>query len=259
MQQSVLITGAAKRTGKAIALHLARQGYHIILHYNRSHSAAENTLNDIQAAGGNGELLSCDLADYNAVEKIKAQFGAYKPPLRHIIANASLFSNDSLLDFTADSFQRHMDVNCRSILQLARGLHGSIPEGEVGSVCTLIDHKIFAMNADFFSYTISKYALYGATEAMALALGPKLRINGIAPGLMLQSGDQTTENFALARTLNPRQKATTVKDIARTALYLLQTESLNGAIIPVDGGQRLMNSGRDIAHVAEDLMGEQHD
>ncbi|WP_417623869.1 SDR family NAD(P)-dependent oxidoreductase [Paremcibacter congregatus] len=256
MHQSVLVTGAAKRTGKVIAQFLAAQGYHIILHCHRSKHDAEDTLREITAQGGSGNIVICDLGDYDAVETMITTLGAQTPPLRHIINNASLFEDDSLLNFTEQSFQRHMDVNCRSILQLSRGLHRLIPDGEEGSVCTVIDNKIFAMNADFFSYTISKYALSGATEAMALALAPRLRVNGIAPGLMLLSGDQSEENFALSRKMNPRQKPTEVTDIARTALYLIQTESLNGAIIPVDSGQRLMSGDRDIARLTADILKE---
>ncbi len=252
--QSVLVTGASQRIGKAIALTLAKQGYHVIIHYLASQEDAKVTKNEITNDGGSAEIWQCDLADYDAVEKSLGKLCEIMPPLRHIVNNASLFTEDSLFDFTENSLADHINTNTRSAMQMGRILHKIIPNGKTGSICNIIDAKIFSMDADYFSYTMSKYMLHGATEAMAMALSPKVRVNGISPGLMLLSGDQSPENFDVASQLNLNNSPNKIVDIARTILHCIETNSLNATIIPVDGGQRMMRFGQDIARYTYHIL-----
>jgi len=257
MNQSILITAASKRIGKCLAETLAKQGYYIYLHYHTARQGAEDTLQIIQSNGGDGTLIQCDLGDYKEVENLLSHCDNPDYPLRHVINNASQFIDDSIFDFTEHSFASHQNVNLRTPMQLARALYNMIPTGDKGSVINIIDSKVFALNPDFYSYSLSKYALLGATEMMAQAFGPKLRVNGIAPGLTLISSSQSPQNFELASHLNFIGQPLNVEDIAETALLLLTAPSINGTTIPVDGGQKMINFTGDVVNVAQEILKKQ--
>ncbi|MBL4602880.1 MAG: SDR family oxidoreductase, partial [Emcibacteraceae bacterium] len=158
------------------------------------------------------------------------------------------------VDFSEQSFASHMNINLRGPMQLSRGLHKILKDEDRGSIVNILDSKVFSLNADFFSYSLSKFGLYGATEMMAQALSPKVRVNGIAPGLTLISETQSAENFELASHLNFVGAPINVEHIAATALYLIETTSINGAVIPVDGGQKMMNFTKDVVNVATGIL-----
>lgn len=254
MADGILITAADKRIGKCLADSFAKQGYYIYLHYHRDLASADQTLNSILKRGGDGSLVQCDLDHYDQVTGLVSQCNNPDHPLRHVINNASQFINDSIFDFTETSFAAHQNVNLRAPLQLARALYQLIPEGASGSVINILDSKVFALNPDFHSYTLSKYALLGATEMMAQALSPKVRVNGIAPGLTLISSTQSEQNFELASHLNFIGAPINVEDIAETARLLITTGSINGAVIPVDGGQKMINFTGDVVNVAKQIL-----
>ncbi|MCK5425571.1 MAG: SDR family oxidoreductase [Emcibacter sp.] len=254
MAVAILITAAGKRIGKCLAEKMAREGYYIYLHYHTDKSEAEETLKSLQADGGDGTIVQCDLDQYAQVEELLSKCNNSDHPLRHIINNASQFEDDALLDFTEASFASHQNVNLRAPMQLARALYNLIPDGEKGSVINIIDSKVFALNPDFHSYTLSKYALKGATETMAQALSPKLRVNGIAPGLTLISSTQSADNFELASHLNFVGEPLKSEDIAQTAHLLITSTSINGTTIPVDGGQKMINFTGDVVNVAKKIL-----
>ncbi|WP_138378819.1 SDR family NAD(P)-dependent oxidoreductase [Luteithermobacter gelatinilyticus] len=257
MTSSILITGAAKRIGRVIALTLARAGYHIHLHYHHSQNDAEQTARDIREQGGSAQLIQADLGDAHEVDNLIPALirDSGAPPLEHVINNASRFADDTAFNFTRNSFEGHMNVNLRAPLQLARGLYRALGEDRRGSVINIIDSSVFAMNPDFFTYSLSKYGLLGATETLAMALAPRVRVNGLAPGLTLLSGDQSEENFTLAGGLNLNRQAPTPEDIATSCLHLIRTPSINAAVLPLDGGQKNLRLNRDVARIAEDLLG----
>ncbi len=254
MAEGILITAAGKRIGRGLAEYLAGQGYYIYLHYHTGRADAEHTLTHIQQQGGDGRLVACDLGDYEQTEKLVDRCRAAGHPLRHVINNASQFIDDSIFDFTADSLSSHQNVNLRAPMQLARALHGMIPDGEKGSVVNILDSKVFALNPDFHSYSLSKYALLGATEMMAQGLSPKLRVNGVAPGLTLISSSQSAQNFNLASHLNFVGQPLRVEDVAKAAALLISSPSINGATLPVDGGQKMINFTGDVVNVAEKIL-----
>ncbi|MFC7047701.1 SDR family NAD(P)-dependent oxidoreductase [Emcibacter nanhaiensis] len=259
MDSSILVTGAAKRIGRDIALTLAAAGYHIHLHYHNSGDEARQTLTDIETAGGSASLVQADLADYDAAQRLIPGLAATNtPPLRHLVNNASQFDDDTLFSLDAASFQSHMDVNLRAPLQLSRGLYDSLgTDDNKGSVVNIIDSSIFAMNPDFLSYSLSKYALSGATEASAMAMAPRVRVNAVAPGLTLLSGDQTEDNFELTRHFNLNESSSTAKDIAATVRHLIETPSFNAAVLPLDSGQKNLHMNRDVARIAEKYLGKE--
>ncbi len=256
MTEGVFITAACKRIGRYLATRIAAEGYYVYLHYHNIQTDAEETLKSIKDKGGDGCLVQCDLGQYDDVDGLLPRSNNPDHPIRHVINNASQFKDDSFLNFTAESFTSHQNVNLRAPIQLARSLYSLIPHGQKGSVINILDSKVFSLNADFMSYSLSKYALFGATEMMAQALSPKIRANGIAPGLTLISSTQSPENFALASHLNFTGEPIKPEDIAETALLLLKTTSINGATIPVDGGQKMMNFTADIVNVAKGILNE---
>ncbi|MBT5187013.1 MAG: SDR family oxidoreductase [Kordiimonadaceae bacterium] len=248
---AVLITAGNKRIGRSIALKLSRAGFYIYLHHHDSGEEATQTLGELEGAG---EIIKCDLGCYSAVEEMIKDLSTKTQKLTHVVNNASLFSCDQALDFTENSFVDHMNVNLRGPLQLARGLHNILEKNDRGSVINILDSKVFALNADFFSYTLSKHGLFGATEMMAQALSPKVRVNGIAPGLTMISETQNQENFELASHMNFVGSPINVDDIANSVLHLINSSSINGAVIPVDGGQKMMNFTKDVVDVATGIL-----
>ncbi len=251
MTDAVLVSAGNKRIGKAIALTLSRAGYYIYLHHHDSLEDANQTLGELE---GGGEIIQCDLGNYHDVEKMIEQLSSKETKPKHIINNASLFSRDSAVDFTQNSFADHMNVNLRGPMQLARGLYNLLDDEDRGSVVNILDSKIYALNDDFFSYTLSKFGLYGATEMMAQAFSPKVRVNGVAPGLTLISETQSDENFELASHLNFIGVPLNVDDIANSVLHLIKSTSINGAVLPIDGGQKMMNFSKDVVDVATGIL-----
>jgi len=251
MTDAVLVTAGNNRIGKKIAERLSQAGFYIYIHHHDSEAEANETLAGLD---GKGESIMCDLSDYQDVETMLTRLTSKECPLKHIVNNASLFSADEATNFNKQTFAAHMNINLRSPMQLARGLHKMLGSRERGSVINILDSKVFSLNADFFSYTLSKYGLYGATEMMAQALSPKVRVNGVAPGLTLISESQSDENFELASHLNFVGAPINVNDIADSVLHLINASSINGAVLPVDGGQKMMNFTKDVTDVATEIL-----
>ena len=251
MSDAVLVTAANKRIGKEIAKLLSGAGFYIFLHHHDSAQEASQVLGGFEAGG---ELVQCDLGDFGAVEKMMEDIRANEHTLKHVVNNASLFSVDQAADFTEKSFADHMNINLRGPMQLARGLFNMLEDNERGSVVNILDSKVFALNADFYSYSLSKFGLYGATGMMAQAFSPKVRVNGVAPGLTMISETQSQENFKLASHLNFVGAPLKVEDIASSVLHLINATSINGAVLPVDGGQKMMNFTKDVVDVATGIL-----
>ena len=169
-------------------------------------------------------------------------------PVTLVVNNAAIFAEDDTQSATAASLREHFEVNAAAPILLAKALHGArLRDGGRAAVVNILDNKLYAPNADFFSYTVSKFALAGATKAMAMALAPHVRVCGVAPSLLLVSGDQSEEAYQATRRLNPLREPVPLEDLCRTVVFLADTPSINGEIIAVDGGQNLMNLPRDVA------------
>ena len=252
MKDGVLITAGNKRIGREIALKLHSAGYHIFLHHHNSEAEAIATSKEVE-----GDIFKCDLGNYADVERMLSDLEDHEIPLKHVVNNASLFSADDVHSFDEKSFADHMNINLRGPMQLARGLYSMLGDNDNGSVVNILDSKVFALNSDFHSYTISKFGLYGATEMMAQGLSPKVRVNGVAPGLTLISETQSAENFEFAGHLNFVGCPINVEDVAKSVLHLIEATSINGAVLPVDGGQKMMNFTKDVVDVAEGILKKQ--
>ncbi len=252
---ATLITGAARRLGRSIALELARAGHDLALHWRGSRQEVEETAVLCRAHGVRAEPLQADLDQEEPTRALVGRAVAALGRLDHLVNNASRFEQDRPEDLDYALFDAHMRANLAAPLLLARCLHAHLVERDGrGAVVNLLDQKLWNMNPDFFSYTLSKAALHAAGPAMALAFAPRLRVVGVAPGLTLTSHLLDEERFAALHRLSPTGRSSTPEDVAASVRFALENGSLNGSVILVDGGQHLLRFERDFS-----LMGAPED
>jgi len=247
-----LVTGGARRIGRTIALALAQRGWDVAVHYGSSADDAQATAGEIRALGRRAVVLQCDLADEGAVKAMLPQamraFGG--DPVTCVVNNASLFEHDDPADFSTALLDAHMHVNLAAPVLLAQALHDITPDGMQAVVVNLLDQKLFNLNPDFLSYTLSKAALHAATTMLAQALAPRLRVVGVAPGITLVSGNQSVEGFAAAHSKTPLGRSSTPDDIASTVCFVAENRAITGTTLLVDGGQHLIPLQRDVMFLA---------
>jgi len=237
---AVLVTGAAKRIGRAISLALAREGHAVALHYNHSHDAASALREEIIAMGGQALTLRADLSREAEVTTLVARAAeGLGRPLTGLVNNASLFQKDDALGATRESWDAHIETNLRAPFVLMQDFARALPEGLAGSIVNILDQRVWALTPHFLTYTLSKSALWTLTRTMALALAPLIRVNGIGPGPTLKNERQADEDFAAQWQAVPLRRPTEPEEIARTVLFLMQTPSLTGQMIALDGGEHL--------------------
>jgi NAD(P)-dependent dehydrogenase (short-subunit alcohol dehydrogenase family) len=241
--KTVLITGGAKRIGAAIAARLAAAGRRVVIHYRQSPDEADALARTIGAL-----TIGADLEDPAAAEALPARTAALLgAPLDAVVNNASVFDYNTAATFSADDFDRDMAVNLRAPVLIARAFAASLPAGRTGAVVNLLDQKLWNLNADFFSYTISKMGLEGATRLLAKALAPSVRVNAVAPGLTLPSGDQTAAEFeAVSAKYNLLKRPIDIDAIAGAVEFLLENSAVTGQTVIADNGQHMVASDHDI-------------
>ena len=242
-----LVTGAGKRLGRAIALALAQDGWDIGVHCRDSVVEAEQTVKDIQALGRRAVVLQANLDDAGQCQTLVPRLADALGPVSGLVNSASRFEYDDIRSFTPESLHEHLLPNLMAPLLLAQSLVSQLPAAPVqGVIVNLLDQKLFNLNPDFLSYTLSKAALSAATTMLAQALAPRMRVVGVAPGLTLPSYLQDETAFAHAhRTLSPLGASSTVKDVADTVVFAMKTRSITGTTLLVDGGQHLLGLPRD--------------
>ena len=236
---NALVTGAAKRVGRTIALDLARHGWAVAVHYNTSEAEAHEAVAAIRGDGGRAVAIGADLAVEGDVERLLRRAIESLGPLRCLINSASVFERDSLEDVTSHSWNLHMAVNLRAPLLLIQGFVRQLPEGAQGNVINIIDERVWNLTPHFVSYTLSKSALWTLTRTLAPALAPQIRINGIGPGETLPSSHQTEESFERMCATMPLGRGTTPQEICDAVRFLLGAGSMTGQMIVLDGGQHL--------------------
>lgn len=236
---TVLITGSARRIGRAIALDLARHGWQVCVHYRRSAEDAVRLVEEIRALGGISAAIAGDLASEADVEQlIPACRAALGAPVC-LINNASEFLLDTVETVTPATWDTHLDINLKVPVFLARALFLNLPDGAQGNVINIIDQRVWKLTPDFFSYTISKAGLWTATRTLAQALAPRVRVNAIGPGPVLKSIHQTEAEFAREAQSTLLGRGPTPEEIATAARFILASPSLTGQMIALDGGQHL--------------------
>lgn len=243
----VLVTGAAKRLGRAIALELGAYGYDLAVHYHRSGADADETLGELAKQGAEAAGFAADLADEAACRALVPAVAAHFGRLDAVVNNASLFEYDDAATFSHASMARHWAANTAPAILLAQALHA---RGETGCVVNILDQKLWNPNPDHLSYTLSKAALQSATVMLAQALAPKVRVCGVAPGVTLPSDVMTDAHFEAAHRMTPLERSSTPDDIARAVRFLIESPAITGTTLLVDGGQHLMGQARDVAFLA---------
>ncbi|WP_076593012.1 SDR family oxidoreductase [Herminiimonas arsenitoxidans] len=250
LKKTALVTGAAKRIGRTIALALAQRGWDVVVHYARSETEAQATVAEIEAMGRRAIALHCDLNDEATVKTLVRRASAVLGPISCVVNNASLFDYDNAADFSGATLDAHMHTNLVAPVLLAQALHEATPDGAQAVVVNLLDQKLFNLNPDFLSYTLSKAALHSATTMLAQALAPKVRVVGVAPGITLVSGDQSEAGFTHAHTVTPLGRSSTPDDIAAAVCFVAEAQAMTGTTLLVDGGQHLIPLQRDVMFVA---------
>lgn len=249
----VLVTGAARRLGRAIALDLAAHGFDIALHFRRSRDEAEATALELRALGALAQCFEADLADEPACRALLPAAAQAMGRMDAVVNSASHFDYDDVGSFSYASLDAHWRANTAPAIVLAQALAAQLEGGSTaGCVVNLLDQKLWNPNPDYLSYTLSKAALEAATTLLAQALAPQVRVVGVAPGVTLVSGSAMDEaGFAQAHRMTPLGRSSTPEDVARTVRFALESPAITGTTIVVDGGQHLARQARDVAFLVK--------
>ncbi len=244
MQKNILITGAAKRIGRAIALKLANDGWNIAIHYNQSEQDANDLAAAIRDLGQTAALVKGDLSTPADVKSLFAKSREALGPITALVNNASLFEKDILETLTEDSFSQHMNTNllAPALLTQAFAEQTDLPAQSNVNIVNIIDQRVHNLRPDFLSYTLSKSALWTLTQTTAMSLAPRIRVNAIGPGPTLQSKRQSKEQFSRQAQQVPLKRGATPNEIANGVLFFTNSSSITGEFIAMDGGQHLPSS-----------------
>ena len=237
--RAALVTGAGRRIGRAIALMLAADGWAVAVHYHRSRGDAEAVVAEIAAGGGRAVAIAADLAQESKVRTLVPRAVAALGPLGCLVNNASVFDSDLVLSVTRDSWDRHLETNLRAPFVLMQEFARQLPADSHGAVVNLLDERVWSLTPYFISYTVSKAALWALTRSMALALAPRIRVNGIGPGPTLPSPRQSGEEFRRQSEAMPLRRGTSPEEIAQAVRFILAAPAMTGQMIALDGGQHL--------------------
>jgi NAD(P)-dependent dehydrogenase (short-subunit alcohol dehydrogenase family) len=237
--RAALVTGAAQRLGAAMADALAQAGFDIAIHCNASRDAAEAVLGRIRTRGRQGVILQADLADEAAVAPLLAQAQAALGPIGVLVNNASAFERDEWDTVTRAGWDAHMETNLRAPFVLTQHFARALPAQAQGVVVNMLDQRVWSLTPHFTSYTVAKAGLWALTQTLALALAPRIRVNGIGPGPALPSPRQTAAQFARQSASVPLGHGTAPDEVARALLTILALPSMTGQMIALDGGQHM--------------------
>ena len=251
----VLVTGAARRLGREIALALAAGGWHVAVHYRSSEADAIKTVADCARISGAAAAFYADLSDELSVRALLPDVIARFGHVDAVVNSASTFEHDDAASFSFAALDKHLHSNAGAAIVLAQALHTHVAaRNGAGAVVNLLDQKLWNQNPDFFSYTLSKAALEAAGTMLALALAPAVRVVGVAPGLTLTSHLLSDEQFEALHKLSPLGRSSTAADVAATVKFALENASITGTTLLVDGGQHLMKFERDFSLMQANSM-----
>jgi len=251
MSRTALVTGGAKRIGRAISLRLAAQGYGVIIHYRNSKVEAEKTRADCLEAGARmARIIHSDLSRQQERHVLVDRATEMAGVVNLLVNSASLFDYDDASTFTHQHLTEHLQTNYLAPVELTMAMHrlarASKPE-TLSHVVTLLDQKLFNLNTDYMTYTLAKLASHSSIRYLAQCCAPTLRVNAIAPGLTFVSGEMDHEDFIKAHRIAALGRSNTVEDIAASVMLLDESQSITGQTLVVDGGQHLVPRGRDVA------------
>ncbi|WP_335904815.1 MULTISPECIES: SDR family oxidoreductase [unclassified Bosea (in: a-proteobacteria)] len=234
-----LVTGGAKRIGRAIALRLAGAGYAVAIHCNTSRAEAEALAADLTAAGGRACVIVADLADPAAVERIVPEAEAALGPVSLLVNSASSFLVDDLLALDIPTWNRQFSVNLRAPSVLAGAMANRLPPDRQGAIVNIVDQRVWKLTPQYYSYTLTKAALLTATTTMAQALAPRIRVNAVGPGPTFANPHDGEALLAAEAGGTPLGHKVEADDIAEAVLYLAQARAVTGQMLAVDAGQHI--------------------
>lgn len=236
-----LITGAAKRIGREIALSLASQGWSVAIHYHHSSAEAECLKEELTKYGTQVMTLQADLTDEAQVSAIIPQVNSQLGTITCLINNASGFINDTLATTTRSIWDTHMETNLRAPILLMQQFAQQLPPEHSGNIINMLDYVVRKLPESFFSYAISKSGLWAATQMLAMELAPWIRVNGIGPGHVMPSPRQSEASFVKLSQRSPLQHSSSPEEICRTIAFILSSPSITGQMIALDSGMHLSN------------------
>jgi NAD(P)-dependent dehydrogenase (short-subunit alcohol dehydrogenase family) len=249
-QRTALVTGGARRIGARIAKDLAAQGFGVAIHANSSIAEAQAMAAQIVADGGRAVALQADLGDAAATKRLFAAACHALGPVDLLVNNASVFERDSAQAPDLDLWERHFAVHLKAPALLGAQMFAQ-SDIETGLIVNIIDQRVWKLTPDFFSYTLSKSALWTATRTSAQAFAPKLRVNAIGPGPAMANERQSAEDFQMQIDGLPLKRGPQPADFAKTILYLYEIGSITGQMLALDGGQHLAWQTPDVTGMAE--------
>lgn len=246
-QPTVLVTGAARRVGKMLAIAFARHGWHIGLHYNRSGAETDQAVEEIEAAGGTATLLPADLRDADAVSDLIKRADAL-PHWQALVNSAAIFERDRTASITAENWHNHQAINLEAPMRLSQAFAKQAQPNANNLIINVIDSKMARPNEHYISYSVAKAGLWYLTQAQALDLAPTIRVNAIGPGPTLVAPGQSEAQFEQAVRTLPLQRAPTAHEFEAAVDFLLAARSVTGQMIALDGGGHLgwMPPGRSL-------------
>lgn len=245
--KTVLVTGAAKRLGRAIALDLARAGWNVAIHYNTAEREARMTTEDARTAHGKVALLKADLSREEDMRALVGRAVAELGPLTALVNSASVFENDNVLDADRASWDKHIETNLRAPFVLSQEFAKQLPREMHGAIVNIIDQRMLKPTPQFISYSLSKAGLHWLNTTLAQALAPKIRVNAVAPGPTIRNERQSEADFSRQREATLLGGGAEPQDVCEAVRYLLEAKAVTGQMIAVDGGQHLIWNTPDVS------------
>ena len=239
MKKTILITGGSQRIGRSIALFLKDSNYNFIIHYNKSSKAARQLKNIINGHGRDCEIVKTDLSKISDVKNIIKRSKNFFGPIHAIVNNASLFINDNIENLNDKLWYDHMNINLYAPLIISKEFNKQLPKKSLGHIINILDQNVVNPDTSFFSYSISKSALLSATTIMAKSFAPNIRVNAIGPGPTLKNIHQSKKHFDQSIKNTLLKIGSPPEEIAKTVKFLLESKSITGQFIAVDGGEHL--------------------
>lgn len=236
--KTILITGAARRIGRSLALAVAHSGANVIIHHGHSPKLATQTQTEIQALGGEAFIISADLSDPNQASDLLYRANAYGP-IHALVNNAAIFEPLSFFETNLDDWMKHIHTNLTAPFLISQAFARELPKDINGKIVNILDWRALRPGADHFPYTISKTALAGMTQSLAIELAPRIQVNGLALGAILPPAEQRNPSDIIKNV--PSQRWATLEEVGQALIFLLSgPEYITGEILHIDGGRHLI-------------------
>lgn len=237
--KTALVTGGAKRIGRGITERLAEEGWAVAIHYYGSDDPAEKLAESIRDRGGVAKTFAADLSRTEDTQRLIPAVNEELGPVSALINNASIFEEENWRDVTPESWSQHLSINLHAPFLLSQAFAIALPADVEGSIINIIDQRVLNLTPNFLSYTVSKSGLWTLTRTLAMALAPRIRVNGVGPGPTLANTRQTEESFQKQALSTPLERKVDVQDISDAVRYLLNSKAVTGQMIAVDSGEHL--------------------